>query len=65
MHYSSVTGAPSSHSAPNAGPVLFVASLATTVDDLILHQLFAHYGHVISASVVRDRATNASKGWFY
>jgi cold-inducible RNA-binding protein len=42
---------------------LFVGSLAYTVTDEELNQLFAEVGTVVSAKVIVDRDTNQSKGF--
>jgi RNA recognition motif-containing protein len=42
---------------------LFVGSLAYTITDEDLKQLFAECGNVVSAKVIIDRDTNQSKGF--
>lgn len=42
---------------------LFVGSLSWDTTDETLRDFFAQAGTVVSASVIRDRATNRSKGF--
>lgn len=42
---------------------LFVGSLPWETDDQRLHDLFAPFGEVVSATVLRDRMTNRSRGF--
>ncbi|PIX61914.1 RNA-binding protein [Candidatus Uhrbacteria bacterium CG_4_9_14_0_2_um_filter_41_50] len=42
---------------------LFVGNLPWSVDDQALADLFAKYGEVVSARVVRDRMTDRSRGF--
>lgn len=42
---------------------VFVAGLPWSVDDQRLGELFAAYGQVISAKVIKDRDTGRSKGF--
>jgi cold-inducible RNA-binding protein len=42
---------------------LFVAKLSFDTTDDSLQTLFAQYGTVVSAVVIKDRATNQSKGF--
>ena len=42
---------------------LYVGNLAYSVDDSDLQKLFAPYGNVSSAQVIKDRETGRSKGF--
>jgi cold-inducible RNA-binding protein len=42
---------------------LFIGSLAWTTDDDSLKDFFASAGTVVSATVIKDRETNRSKGF--
>lgn len=42
---------------------LFVGGLAYSIDDTALNAMFAQYGKVSSATVIKDRYTNQSKGF--
>lgn len=42
---------------------LFVGSLAWATDDNSLKEFFSQFGEVSSATVVKDRATNRSRGF--
>lgn len=42
---------------------LFVGSLSWNTTDDSLSQAFSQFGTVVSANVIRDRATNRSKGF--
>ena len=42
---------------------MFVGSLPWATDDQGLHDLFAPFGEVLSATVLRDRNTNRSRGF--
>jgi RNA recognition motif-containing protein len=42
---------------------LFVGSLSWNTTDDSLNQAFSQFGTVVSANVIRDRATNRSKGF--
>jgi len=45
------------------GNKLYVGSLAYSVTDQQLHDLFAQHGSVISAKVIHDRYTGQSRGF--
>jgi RNA recognition motif-containing protein len=45
------------------GAKLYVGSLAYSIDDTKLKDLFAPVGTVVSAQVIMDRDTNQSKGF--
>jgi len=45
------------------GKKLYVGNLTFEVDNLALERLFATYGQVISANVIKDRDTGQSKGF--
>lgn len=42
---------------------LYVGGLAYSVNDQALEALFAEYGKVVSAAVIKDRDTGQSKGF--
>ena len=42
---------------------LFVAGLSFAMDDNALRDLFAEYGSIDSATIIKDRDTNRSKGF--
>ena len=42
---------------------IYVGNLPWSIDDEGLKNLFAEHGEVISAKVIRDRATNRSRGF--
>lgn len=42
---------------------LFVGSLPWAVDDAKLQELFAQFGQVVSATVLKDRETGRSRGF--
>lgn len=42
---------------------LFVGSLPWVIDDQKLNEMFSQYGQVVSAIVLKDRATGRSRGF--
>lgn len=42
---------------------LFIGNLPWSVDDAALNEMFSPFGQVNSASVIKDRMTNRSKGF--
>ncbi len=42
---------------------LFVGNLPWSVDDQALRELFSKYSSVVSATVLKDRETNRSRGF--
>ena len=44
---------------------LFVGSLSWNTTDDSLNQAFSQFGTVVSANVIRDRATNPSNGFWF